>query len=304
MSPAEFLFRGLGLPPPESPPVAVPTGTTCPLTGLPLSEGWPIQSVIPSSTGEWLDLLRGDVHGFFSDAAAACIQNDWNLGSRAIFRRPDGTFEAHYPLLARPKPGAVIELVDEATADPKRLKTLRRDGQGVRPCWSDLLRTLPEREGWQCLLLIATDPKKRVWNRARVGTVGERTPFFLFDSSRNLLTHVHAPLGPLLTGLELVEQIYSAGFTKRAIETGLLSETRAIASVGHPLALAWEVELVPLRREPWFPVLTICAQKTTAAPLAPAAVATMATPTIAPTIKTNPTTTTAPETGLGGLFDV
>lgn len=287
MSPAEFLFRGLGLPLPDAAPVACPPGTHCPLTGLPLLEGYPVQSIVPSSTGEWLDLLRGDVHGYLSPQAASCIQNDWNLGNRALFQRPDGTFEAHYPLLARPKPGAVIEPVDEATADPKRLKTLRRDGQGVRPCWSDLLKTLPSRQGWPCLLIVAADPKKRVWNRARVGSVGEQTPFLLFDSSRSLLNCVSVPAGELLKLLDLVETIYTAGFTKAAMERFLPSETKAVSQVGLAQALAWERALAPYRSLPWFLLVTLCAQRHEAP--APASLV----PTTAPKATAKPPKATA-----------
>lgn len=266
------------------------------MTGEALSEGYPIQSIIPSTTGEWLDLLRGDVHGYFSPAAAACIQNDWNLGSRAIFETSLGVFSASYPLLARPKPGAAVELVDEATADPKRLKTLRRDGQGARPCWSDIIRSLPERRGQRCLLIVATDPKKRVWNRARVGVVGEATPFLLFDSSRSLLTVVQAPVDDLVPAFELVEAIYTSGFTKSAIERFLPSESKPVAAVGMAQAMRWEAALKPLRLLPWFPVLSICCQRSEA----PVVLSAPTKPTATPKATKEPTD---PTPTLGGLFD-
>lgn len=310
MSPAEFLLAGLRLPAPEASPVPVPPGTHCPLTGLALTEGWPIQSIIPSSTGEWLDLLNGDVHGYFSLAAAACIQNDWNLGNRAIIQKPDGSFEAHYPLIARPKPGAVVEIVDEDTADPKRLKTLRRDGQGVRLCWSDLLRQIwPRYAGCRCLLIVATDPKKRVWNRARVGVLGERTPILLFDSSRHQLRTITISMPKLIDVLFFVEHLYTQGFSKETIWQFLPRDMKTATKVGMEMTFEWEERLKQLRDDDHDTLLLACilAQKNEEGP-APQPATALSVPAsvsapVAPSIIPTGVTTELDSSTLGGLFD-
>lgn len=296
LSPASFLARGLRLPPPPAvQPVPVPPGTRCPLTGDALETGYPIQAVIPASTGEWLDLLHGDTHGYFSRDAAATIANDWNLGNRAIIERPDGGFDAYYPLLARPKEGAgdrgegIGEIAEEQQEtepmSPRKLKNLARDGSLPRPIWSDLLRQLwPAHAGARCLLILATDPKKRVWNRARVGTIGAATPFLVFDSSRHLLRVVTADMEAMLSVLTLVEEIYTAGFSKRAISQSLLREQKPTAKIGHARTLAYERALSALRPMEWFPLVVIVAQRA---------------PVVVPAAVTPPPIPTTP----GGLFD-
>jgi hypothetical protein len=296
MSPAEMLVRGLRLPPPESPPVPVPPGTRCPLTGAVLTEGHPIHQIVPDTTGEWLDLLRGQTHGYFSATGAAAIRGDWNLGNRAVFLHPDGRFEAMYPLLARPKPGAPpAEDLDPAEVTGKKAKTYFRDHGLPRPCWSDVFHELPRRAGQTCLLIVAADPKKRVWNRARVGPVGRRTPVLVFDTSRNLLRVVDVDADDFDHLLEVVETAYAAGFTKRGISGCLLAESKAVAQIGMDRAMRMERELAERRTGDAFDLAVLVAQR----PAPPETVTTTPAPQPTPT----PAKAAATTQPLGGLFD-
>lgn len=256
---ATILCQGMRLPPPPGLQSA-PPGCRCALTGEPLDHGYPAQNILPSSTGDPLDVTGGDPHGWLSVAAASVLAGDWNLGGRALFQEADGGVTAFYPRLSPEK-----EVPDKEDAGPlssKKLKTMSRDGSQPRPLWRDLVRAVwPDRAGQTCLLLLATDPKKRVWYKARVGTLGTQTPLYLFDNARHQKRPLTLDWPRLRETLDIVEEIYAAGFTKRGIETFLPAETRASQKVGLPQTLAWERSLSLLRPAPEFLVSIIIAQK-------------------------------------------
>lgn len=261
LSAAALLAAGLHFSDLPTPPAAVPPGTRCALTGQALTHGYPAQSILPSSTGDPLDVLGGDVHGWLSPEAARVLAGDWNLGGRALFQEPDGHITAFYPRVAGGAEAAAEDLAP-AEMTSKKLKTFARDGLLPRPLWRDLVRSVwPARAGQHCLLLLATDPKKRVWYKARTGALGSHTPLYLFDNARHQKRPLTLDWPVLLTTLDLVETIYAAGFSKRGIEAFLLSETKAAGKAGMQQVSDWEFALRPLRPTPEFLVSVIIAQK-------------------------------------------
>ena len=265
LSPAEFLARGLALPP-LPPPQVPPPGSRCALTGQPLAHGYPAGSILPSSTGDPLDVLGGGAGGWLSEEAARVLSFDSNLGSRALFQEPDGRITTFYPRLTSEK-DLTPEQIKKAAEPPsaQKQKLLARDGSLPRPLWRDLVRDVwPWRESQPCLLLLATDPKKRVWYKARVGALGEQTPLYLFDNARSEKRPLTLSWPRLVETLDFVEEIYAAGFTKRGMETFLPSETAALKKCGMARAMAWEHALAALRPSPEFLVSVIIAQKPTA----------------------------------------
>jgi hypothetical protein len=242
LTPADFLTRGLGLVPLPTPPQPVPPGTCCAITGQPITEGYPVRDMVTDATNEFLDCFRGGVHGYVSDAAARCFKNSdprkGNPTARAAMIFEDGTY--HNPLISRDSAG-------------------KSDG---RPCWSDLVRAVwPERAGQRVLIILTTDMKRRLWIRARVGTLGPRTPIFYYDSETagNEVLLVDWPR--LIECLDLVETIYTAGFVKPSIRESLWRQSKAIEEVGYQQTRMYEAALREWRGTPEFQVATLITQK-------------------------------------------
>lgn len=245
---ADFLVFGMGLPPLDS----LPTDVTahCALTGISIEAGYPAMDVVPAAAGEFLDLLPGEIGGYFSENTARALKGTWNLGSRVIFE--DGTH--YHPLIAR---------------DSK---------QPERPCWSGLVRRLwPARRGENVLMILTTDVKKRVWHRARIGALGETTSIFIYDVADQVvatpqgtmviryasaLSSVQIISWPiLLETLDLIEAIYALGFMKSSIQCSLLRQWKLAQEIGIGEAIRLDKQLRPLREKPEFAMAVIIAQK-------------------------------------------
>jgi len=211
--------------------------TNCALTGERIAWGIPVRRVVSSNTGEFLDLTSGQVTGYVSENSARAFKGACNMGSIIVFA--DGT---HYHPL--------ISATSAAAATPSR------------PCWSVLVRELwPERQGQECLIILATDVKKKVWPLAQVGHFGVHTPVLLFDSSRDLLgvCPVHWP--GLLSVLNLVEELYQRGFTKNIIADNLYIDLKTMEEVGYTQTMDYERRLRQIRHTAEFKMSIIIAQK-------------------------------------------
>lgn len=232
MTVADFLVTGLQIPPLDEPPK--PVTAVCSVTGLPITHGYPVWDIVPDSAGEFLDLLPNGVNGHISETAARAIKGTWNLGSRIIFE--DGTH--YHPLIAR-------------------------DKKGERPCWSDLARQLwQERRGQSVLMILTTDPKKRVWHKARIGALGNATPVMVYDVADSGLSSVQViDWVVLLEILDTVEKIYSMGFSKNGIRYSLLREWSRVQAFGTRQVIDLDNQLKTLREKTEFAMAVLIAQK-------------------------------------------
>lgn len=272
LSAASLLSQGLALPAPLATLRPIPPGHACPLTGEFLTKGYAATDIIPDTTGNIPDLLGGDAHGFLSIAAATALKGDYNLGHRAFFALENGAVEALYPRLAAENDKARLarEAKDLEKAERRAAGTLHwkqeqgdaRDDSLPRPLWRDLVRDIwPARQGQPCLLIVATDYKRRVWHKGRVGPLGARTPVLLFDPSRDVFKNAFLNWPHLLNVLTFVETVYAADFSKSAIERGLYAETRAMQAAGMAQARRWEGALSVLRSSDEFLFAVLIAQK-------------------------------------------
>ena len=232
MTVADYLVNGMQIPPLDEPPK--PVTANCAITGLPITAGYPVWDIVPDSAGEYLDMLPNGANGYVSETAARAIKGTWNLGSRIIFE--DGTH--HHPLIAR-------------------------DKKGERPCWSDLARSLwQERRGQSVLMILTTDPKKRTWTKARIGTLGSATPVMIYDVADSGLSSVQViDWAALLDILDVVENIYSMGFSKNGIRFSLLREWSRVQSLGTRQVIDLDNQLKPLREKTEFAMAVLIAQK-------------------------------------------
>lgn len=241
LTPADLLARGLDLPPLPQPPLELPAGTTCAITGQPIRHGYRVADLTTDATTEFLDAFRGGVDGYVSESAARCFRSAnpraGNPCARSHLAFADGTYYA--PLIAR----------ESALA------------QG-RPCWSELVRAVwPARAGEQCLVLLTTDTKKRLWPYARVGALGPRTPVYLYDAASGEAGVTWVDWAALLACLDLVEEVYSQGFPKSALRRGLPSAPAACLRAGLGAARRWERALAPWRERAELRLAVLIAQR-------------------------------------------
>lgn len=236
MNVAELMVRGMGLELLAELAGHIETGldTQCCVTGQPIREGIAWKRVIPSSTGEYLDLMHGMALPYMSVAAAAAFKGSWNMGSRLIFE--DGTH--WHPLISAE--GA---------------------SQSERTYWSALVREVwPARAGQVCVAIVAADFKKKVWPRALTGPLGTNTPVFVLDPDRHVCQSLTVNWERLIAVLDLVEMVYSAGFGKDSVAQGLYQSYAAFTQQPRQ-AIDWERELMGVRGLPEFVIAILIAQK-------------------------------------------
>ncbi len=241
LTPADLLSAGLNLPALDIPPVTVPAGMHCSITGQPIAAGYRVADMVTEATAEYLDCFRGGTEGWVSEAAARCFKaanpRKGNLVARSVLVF-DGE-PAHLPLI-------------------DHIEAHKQD----RPCWSELVRQVwPSYAGRHCLIILTTDTKKRLWIRARVGALGPMTPALYYDgkTAGNQVLMLDWP--KMIDCLDLIEVIYALGFPKAAISENLLLVYTIAVRIGITKTLAWEEELVSWRERPEFQFALLIAQK-------------------------------------------
>jgi hypothetical protein len=242
LTPADLLAKGLNLEMPDGYEMQqLPPGTTCAITGQPITQGYPVRKMVTDATAEFLDAFRGGVDGYVSELAGRCLKNadprKGNPTARSFFFFENGPY--HSPLISR--------------------ESAQKQG---RACWSDLVREVwPERQGQICLVLVTTDNKKRLWIRARVGALGGKTPVMLYDAELALNEVRLIDWPKLLECLNIVEDVYTAGFGKDAIREGLFSSAKGLKENGFTMTRELENTLKSWRSAPEFLMAVLIAQK-------------------------------------------
>lgn len=232
MTEADFLVKGLDLPPLEKPVMTV--DTHCAITGVRIERGYRVRDIVPKASSEFHDLLALKT-GYVSEAVGIAWKGSWNLGSRLIFE--DGT---HYHPLIDPKAAAK---------------------QG-RPAWRDLVRDVyPARKGQRVLSIISTDFKKRVWPYARLGNLGHNTAIYLLDESQGVNGMIQVDWAKLIVYLSQVEILLAAGFSRQAIAENLLRKMSICRKIGLAEARDMEILLGHMRSTPEFKMVWTIARQ-------------------------------------------
>lgn len=242
LTPPDLLVRGLGLGPLPNPPVEVPGGACCAVTGKLITRGYPVADMTTEATAEFLDFFRGGMNGYVAEETARCIKinaapSAGNPTARATMVFADGTY--YNPLIST-----------ESAAKQER------------PCWSQLVREIwPARAGQPVLIILTTDMKKRLWPRARVGALGNSTPVLYYDSKSNGNEVFRIDWPEMLRVLDLVEEVYSKGFSKAAIVEGLPRAWKATLALGLGETIRWDRQLAFWRGSQAFQMAVLIAQK-------------------------------------------
>jgi hypothetical protein len=116
-----------------------------------------------------------------------------------------------------------------------------------RPTWGSALRRLDP--DLPRIAILTTDPKKRNWPRARISQ-GDRFDVLIHDGARCISDVRIMSLSRLIETLDFVEMVYNLGFSKTAIENGLMGVQKAVQKVGFKKTVDLEAELKELRRHP------------------------------------------------------
>jgi hypothetical protein len=130
-----------------------------------------------------------------------------------------------------------------------------------RPTWGEALRALKPEEPRVCVLNL--DFKKRVWPRAKISQ-GDALSILIHDNSRTFSDNLQCSLSRLIETLDLLEKIYTLGFSKAAMETSLMGIQKQVKAVGFNVTMALERELQELRQTPEFlPAIIVCQKRET-----------------------------------------
>jgi len=237
LSVADFLVKGLDLPMLSSDPQSLPSDSFCAVSGRKITKGYTIEAIVTPTTAEFLDCFHGDPNGFVSESVARCFKAV-RLTSRAMMLFEDGT--SYYPLISR----------TSAAKDESRY------------CWSDLVRLVwPERAGECVLIILTTNMKRRLWPYARIGALGTNTPVLYYDSETHGQQVLQIHWERMLSCLDLVEDIYSQGFSKAAIRACLWTNWNIAEHIGIWQTRFYEKQLEVWRGTAEFLIAALIAQK-------------------------------------------
>lgn len=206
---------------------------TCGVCGQPSDQAWARTEILQKTTSNTTVTFP-----FNTDAICEyCVvmwecgrANPWNRGLLAIPGR------VWFPLIAE---NAEISSPD-------------------RPTWANALRSL--NPALPRVVVLTTDFKKRVWPRARISQ-GDTLSLLLHDTSRGISDNRDCSLSKLLSVLDFVEEVYTLGFSKASIESGLFSVQKQVAKVGWAKTAELEKQLQALRKLPELVPATLIAQK-------------------------------------------
>jgi hypothetical protein len=231
--PTHLLATAIGDKPPLGPVEEIEGGARCAVSGEPIRHGVLVKKAVTSAYSRFTDVFT-DPDGWVSEAAAKCIANDWNLGCRLVLE--DGT---HYHPLINAEQAA------------------KQD----RPCFRDIVRDMwPANKGQSCLIIITTDVKKRAWPMARPGRLGATTPVTILAPEYATEECRAVDWTQFLAVLDEVEALYSRGYGKDAILTGLWRSQKAVKEHGAAYTLEMERRLQHLRTTPELLPATLIAQ--------------------------------------------
>jgi len=233
MNTAEYLCKTLSLPALETAPGEVPAGTRCLMTGKPLDFGYWVWDVIPDSTGEFIDLLGGQTVGYVAAEVGEAWKGMWNVG--LVFCVGEYGYR---PLISR-----------KAALEQKRMVL------------ADLIALCANVPPQQCLIIINTDPKKRVWPRARVSSIGPATSVYVHDNSQNISGNLVVNWKKLVEYMRFIEEVYKQGFSKPSIATNVMSNLKQAQAYGMKNTVELERVLSTMRHTNEFSVAIIAAQK-------------------------------------------
>lgn len=221
-------------------------GERCIVTGEPLKVGYRVLDAISKTTNDF-EMFFDPRNSYMSINAARCFQGS-NPKAEPVSRMECSKSMAivagvaYQPLIS-----------DTAAIDQKR------------PWWAQLVRDVWQQSpGAECLFIISTDTKTRVWHQphVRVGRLGPTTPVTVYDPAQAINRTVTINWPEMLIDLDLCERIVSAGFWNRFLSTSLF-ELRKDLGIPIQQIIEWERQLRTMRQKPHFNFIQLIARERT-----------------------------------------
>jgi hypothetical protein len=178
-------------------------GAVCALTGRPIEPAKgavPKAGAISSNMGNVVDFLKAPDSEWLSHSAALILSQPkkWHRNMAAV--QGVGVL---WPTLA----------VDATTPTQER------------PLWREVVRDLATRyQGRQAVIVYTSDPKSRIWPRARITSVGNKTLVYAYDPDLNLSSLLSLDVAEWWRQIQFVEELLEMGFGKFAIRDGLFAK--------------------------------------------------------------------------------
>lgn len=143
-----------------------------------------------------------------------------------------------------------------------RYEALTARDNAERPLWREALPALDLDQSR--VVVLTTDPKKRVWPLARVSR-GADASLYLHDPARGVSGNRTIRIPALRDLLALVEHALALGCAKAQLWSSLLTSATTVERMGHRAVITLERELAAARRQPEFLPALIIAQRQEAA---------------------------------------
>ncbi len=211
----------------------------CAVCGVAGDKHLGINQVLDAATGKITELLRHNTQSICGNCAA--LWGKPKVFHRSIFVTPN---RLAFPLIA---PEGTIK-----KDAPKKERCKLQDWPD-RPTWRELIR---DKSWWQQerYSILTTDSQRRIWNRARASK-GENLALLFHDLTRGISEMTTLYLPKVVECLDVVELVYSNGFSKASIEESLFLNQNLV------LAAKYEQLLRPLRGSDEFRFAVVVAQK-------------------------------------------
>lgn len=220
------------------------SGERCIITGEPLTIGYRVLDAVSKTTNDF-EMFFAPKNSYMSIDAARCFQGS---NPKAKPR-------------ARMECSKSMAIVDGVAYEPLISDTAAID-QG-RPWWAQLVRDVwQESPGAECLFVLSTDTKTRVWHQphVRLGRLGAATPVTVYNPARAINCTYTINWSEMLADLDLCERIVSAGFWNRFLSISLF-ELKKDLGVPTQQTIEWEQQLQTIRRKPYFNFIQLIARE-------------------------------------------
>jgi hypothetical protein len=202
-------------------------GQPCAITAFPISGGAvKLRNAVSSNMGNVVDFTKSPESGWVSNSAALVL-SDPKKWHRNMVALESGVL---WPTLA----------VDANNPAQER------------PLWREVFIDLVNHVGQSVVAVFTTDPKSRWWPRCRVGRVGTRTPFYVYDPDLSIsaLLEIDAKLIGEYT--LFIEKLLEYGFGKNAILQSLHANLEKAVRFGLAETRQLERQLQSIRPRPEF----------------------------------------------------
>lgn len=187
----------------------LPKGTFCTVTGVPITEGYAVMDVTTPATTEFLDCFKGQVTGFVSVSTARCFKSAAPSKKYLVKGKPvaNPTAKSHFAVQVEDEVLYQSPVFDPVTAVVNETVS-----------WSACAREAWEKHrGRHVFIVITPDFKRRLWPYARTSILSESTFVYILNKDYNLDGTFCVNWGQLIEFLDIAEEVYRIGFSKKSM---------------------------------------------------------------------------------------